>query len=211
MGIMPKIWGDTVADHKDRLRRSIVDAAVALVAERGRADVTMSAVAERVGIGRATLYNYFGDLDQILATYVVSEFERQHAALDERLAGVADPLERLRLTLEQVIGYFASPEHRTGSPIGLDTFGPDAQVAVDAAAQSFHERLAGLVHASIDAGLLRADLDPDFAADALNHLLAAGRRAAMRRHQPPERTADTIFRLFVEGAGTPRARRRSRR
>lgn len=207
---MPKIWGDTVADHKDRLRRSIVDATVVLVAERGRADVTMSAVAERVGIGRATLYNYFPDVDQILATYVVSEFDRQHAALDERLAGVSDPLEQLRLSLEQVIGYFASAEHRAGSPIGLDTFGPDAQVAVDAAALGFHARLAELIRASIEAGLLRSDLDPDFAADALNHLLAAGRLAAMRQQQLPEVTADMIFRLFVEGAGTPRARRRRR-
>jgi AcrR family transcriptional regulator len=207
---MPKIWGDTVADHKDRLRRSIIEAAVALVAERGRTEVTMSAVAERAGIGRATLYNYFGDLDEILATYVVAEFDRQHLALDERLAGVTDPLEQLRLSLVQVISYFASPEHRAGSPIGLDAFAPEAQAAVDAAALRFHSRLALLIRESIDEGLLRADLDPDFAADALNQLLAAGRRGAMRNEQPPEVTADAIYRLFVDGAGTARGRRKRR-
>ena len=30
-GTMPRIWDDTVAGHKDKLRRTIVDAAVALV------------------------------------------------------------------------------------------------------------------------------------------------------------------------------------
>lgn len=205
---MPKIWGETVADHKDRLRATIVESAVALVAERGRADVSMSAVAERVGIGRATLYNYFRDVDQILATYVVGQYDRQHAVLDERLADVDDPLEELRISLELVIGYFATAEHRDASPIGIDTFGPGSQERVDDAQRAFRDRLAVLLARATAAGLLRDDLDPAFAADALNHLLAAGREAAMRGDRPPAEVADAIYRLFVEGAGTPRARRR---
>ena len=208
---MPKIWGETVADHKDRLRATIVESTVALVAERGRADVSMSAVAERVGIGRATLYNYFPDVDQILATYVVGQFDRQHAVLDERLAAVDDPLEELRISLELVIGYFATAEHRDASPIGIDTFGPGSQERVDDAQRTFRDRLAVLLARATTAGLVRADLDPEFAADALNHLLAAGREAAMRGDRPPAETADAIYRLFVEGAGTPHARRRTRR
>lgn len=205
---MPKIWGETVADHKDRLRATIVESTVALVAERGRADVSMSAVAERVGIGRATLYNYFPDVDQILATYVVGQYDRQHAVLDERLADVDDPLEELRISLELVIGYFATAEHRDASPIGIDTFGPGSQERVDDAQRAFRDRLAVLLARATAAGLIRDDLDPGFAADALNHLLAAGREAAMRGDRPPAEVADAIYRLFVEGAGTPKARRR---
>ena len=208
---MPKIWGETVADHKDRLRATIVESAVALVAERGRADVTMSAVAERVGIGRATLYNYFPDVDQILATYVVGQFDRQHAVLDERLAEVDDPLEELRIALELVIGYFATAEHREASPIGIDTFGPGSQERVDAAHRGFRDRLAVLMARAIAAGLVRPELDPEFAADALNHLLAAGRDAALRGTRPAPDIADDVYRLFVDGAGTPKARRRTRR
>ena len=211
MGAMPKIWGETVADHKDRLRATIVDAAVELVAERGRADVTMSAVAERVGIGRATLYNYFADVDEILASYVVGQFDRQHAVLDERLADVIDPLEELRISLDLVIGYFATAEHREASPIGIDTFGPGSQQRVDAAQRGFRDRLAVLLARATEAGLIRADLDPVFTVDALNHLLAAGREAALRGDRPPTEIADAIYRLFVDGAGTTKARRRTRR
>jgi AcrR family transcriptional regulator len=208
---VPKIWGETVADHKDRLRATIVESTVALVAERGRADVTMSAVAERVGIGRATVYNFFPDLDAILATYVVGQFDRQHAVLDERLAAVDDPLEELRIALELVIGYFATAEHRDASPIGLDTFGPGSQDRVDAAHRGFRDRLAALMARAIAAGLIRPELDPDFAADALNHLLAAGREDALRGTRPAAAIADDVYRLFVDGAGTPKARRRTRR
>lgn len=207
-GSMPKIWGETVADHKDRLRATIVESTVALVAERGRADVTMSAIAERAGIGRATLYNYFADVDEILAAYVVSHFDRQHAVLDDHLAGVDDPLEELRIVLELVITFFASAEHRGAVPIGLDTFGPAAQDQVDAARRGFHDRLAVLVRRAVEADLVRDDLDAELATEALNHLLAAGRTAAMRGDRSPAETADAIYRLFVEGAGTTKARRR---
>ncbi len=210
MGPMPRIWDDTVAGHKDKLRRTIVDAAVALVAERGRADVSMSAIAERAGIGRATLYNYFPDVDHILVAYVVGQFDQQHAALDARLAGVDDPLVRLRASLELVVGYFASTAHRAASPIGLDTFGPETQAQVDAATRGFRDRLAVMIREAVDRELLREDLDPEFAADALNHLLAAARLMAMQGTRPPEEVVDLVYRLFVEGAGTAKARRRRR-
>ena len=208
MGRMPRIWDDTVAGHKDKLRRSIVDAAVALVAERGRTDVSMSAIAERAGIGRATLYNYFPDVDHILVAYVVGAFDQQHAALDQRLAGIDDPLARLHATLELVVGYFASAAHRAASPIGLDTFGPETQDQVDAATRAFRDRLAVMIRDAADAGLLREDLDPEFAADALNQLLGAARSMAMQGARSPAETVDLVYRMFVEGAGTAKARRR---
>lgn len=208
MGPMPRIWDDTVAGHKDKLRRSVVDAAVALVAERGRTDVSMSAIAERAGIGRATLYNYFPDVDHILAAYVVGQFDQQHAALDQRLADLDDPLVRLRASLELVVTYFASAAHRTASPIGLDTFGPETQALVDVATRGFRDRLAVMIRDAIDAGLLRDDLDPEFAADALNHLLAAARMMAIDGTRTPHEVVDLVYGLFVGGAGTAKGRRR---
>lgn len=210
-GVVPKIWGETVADHKDRLRATIVEAVVALVAERGRTDVTMSAVAERVGIARATLYNYFDDIDQILATYVVGQYDRQHAVLDERLADVVDPLEELRISLDVVIAYFATKEHREASPIGIDTFGPGSQERVHEAQRAFRDRLFVLLGRASEAGLIRPDLDLALATDMLNHLLGAGRDAALRGDRPPAEIADAVYRLFVDGAGTTNARRRARR
>src|SRR5512145_1788968 len=49
------------------LRRSaVVGAARALAREGGYAAVTMQAVAERSGVGRATLYRYFASKDHLL-------------------------------------------------------------------------------------------------------------------------------------------------
>jgi AcrR family transcriptional regulator len=66
---VPKIWSDTLADHRDSVREAILDAAAALVAEQGLTAVTMSGIAQASGIGRATLYKYFPDVASILAAW----------------------------------------------------------------------------------------------------------------------------------------------
>ena len=63
---MPKLWSDTIDAHRREVRRAIVETAAALVAERGAAAITMSEIADAAGIGRATLYKYFADVESIL-------------------------------------------------------------------------------------------------------------------------------------------------
>lgn len=206
---MPKIWDTTVASHKERLRQSIIDATIDLVAEHGLADVTMGLVAERAGIGRATVYNYFPDLEHILAAYVVDAYEAHQARLDEHLAGIDDPLERVRAFIDLLVAYFASDEHRLGSAaVTPDQFGPELAPQVEAAQQLFHHRLAQLLAEAVDAGLLRPDPEPELLAELVNHMMAASRAWVMRGRMSAADASATAFRFVVEGAGTTRARRR---
>jgi AcrR family transcriptional regulator len=63
---MPKLWTQTVEAHRHEVRRAIMDTTSALVSEQGLRSVTMSEIAEKTGIGRATLYKYFPDVETIL-------------------------------------------------------------------------------------------------------------------------------------------------
>lgn len=63
---VPKLWKDTVAEHRRDVRVAIYEAAWSLASERGVRGVTMGAVAERAGIARATLYKYFNGVDEVL-------------------------------------------------------------------------------------------------------------------------------------------------
>jgi AcrR family transcriptional regulator len=197
-----------VATHKQRLRATIIDATVDLVRDRGRGDVSMSAVAAAAGIGRATLYNYFPDVDHILAAFVVDEFDRHFANLDAELADTAGPLARLQVVVGVTVEYLASPRHQAGSSIvGLDDFSPDAQSLVDAAMDGFRQRLAAIVDEAVTAGLLRDDIDPVFLTHALHHLLAAARTATLAGSQTATEAAAAVLSLFLKGAAAPRARR----
>ena len=97
---MPKLWNDTIAAHRQAVREATLDTTAALVARDGLAGVTMSQIAEETGIGRATLYKYFPDVESILIAW----HERLVAAHLDHLAKirdhVADPGQRLAEVLE---------------------------------------------------------------------------------------------------------------
>ena len=99
MGPVPKLWTDTVEEHRQAVREATLDATARLVAERGLTSVTMSAIATEAGIGRATLYKYFPDVETILVAW----HERQVSGHLEHLARIRDqasPGQRLEAVLE---------------------------------------------------------------------------------------------------------------
>lgn len=97
---MPRLWNETIEAHRRDVRDAILDRTSALVAEHGLRSVTMSQIAEQVGIGRATLYKYFPDVETILLAW----HERQITAHLGQLARVRDqaggPDTRLQAVLE---------------------------------------------------------------------------------------------------------------
>jgi AcrR family transcriptional regulator len=207
---VPRIWDESVASHKERLRATIIDAAIDLVRDRGRNDVAMSAIATRAGIGRATLYNYFPDVDHILAAYVVDEFDRFHASLDAELADTVGALARLTVVVTATVQYLASGRHQAGAAImGLDDFSPPAQQLVDGVMAGFRERLVAVVDEAVTAGLLRPDIDPGFLALGLHHLLGAARTSVLSEAQSASEAATAVLSLFLRGAASPTGRRRT--
>ncbi|MDH4989147.1 TetR/AcrR family transcriptional regulator [Aminobacter anthyllidis] len=97
---MPKLWNETIETHRRAVRDATLDSAAALVAKRGLASVTMSQIAQETGIGRATLYKYFPDVEAILVAW----HERQVSSHLAHLVEVRDqggtPRERLKAVLE---------------------------------------------------------------------------------------------------------------
>jgi AcrR family transcriptional regulator len=97
---VPRLWSETIEEHRRAVRDATIDATAALVAEHGLRSVTMSQIADETGIGRATLYKYFPDVEAILIAW----HERQVAAHLERLAQLRERPgsagERLEAVLE---------------------------------------------------------------------------------------------------------------
>lgn len=83
---MPKLWNETIDTHRRAVRDATLDAAATLVAKQGLLSVTMSRIAEETGIGRATLYKYFPDVEAILTAW----HERQVAGHLEQLIAIRD-------------------------------------------------------------------------------------------------------------------------
>jgi AcrR family transcriptional regulator len=78
---VPKLWNQTIEAHRREVRDAILDTTAALASAHGLRSVTMSQIAEQTGIGRATLYKYFPDVDLILRTWHEREIDRHLAQL----------------------------------------------------------------------------------------------------------------------------------
>ncbi|MGI8699267.1 MAG: TetR/AcrR family transcriptional regulator [Mycobacteriales bacterium] len=177
---MPKLWTDTVEAHRRAVRDATLDATAALVAEHGLAAVTMSRIAEATGIGRATLYKYFPDIEAILLAW----HERQVTGHLEQLAEIRNRPGDARQRLDAVLTAYAQLSR--GRPRGAELAALVHRGQHMALAQENLNRfLRDLLAEAVAAGQARADVPADeLATYCLNALAAAGElpsKAAVRR------------------------------
>jgi AcrR family transcriptional regulator len=180
--IVPKLWTETIETHRREVRDAILDTTAALVAEHGLLAVTMSQIAEETGIGRATLYKYYPDVEAILRAW----HQRQISGHLARLAQVRDQAGDVGQRLEAVLEAYAllSRGSRGHHDTELAAFlHRDEQVA--RAQAQVHAMIRELLTEAVRTGDVRDDVPPDELASYCLHALAgAGRqrsKAAVHR------------------------------
>ena len=176
---MPRLWSETIAAHRRDVRDAIVEASAGLIAERGLRAVTMSQIANRTGIGRATLYRYFPDVDAVLIAW----HERQIADHLERLAELRDEAGDARTRLEAVLEAYAVIQHEHHGT-ELSAFLHQTPHAARARRQ-LDDLVRDLLGEAREAGDVRDDVALDeLSTYCLHALTAAGNlpsKAAVRR------------------------------
>ncbi|MFZ1815122.1 MAG: transcriptional regulator BetI [Rhizobiaceae bacterium] len=76
-------------------RRSLIDAAVAIIGENGSLDVSVKEIAGRAGMSAALAFHYFGDKDEII-TQTMRHLLREYArTVSEQLQGKVSAFSRL--------------------------------------------------------------------------------------------------------------------
>jgi AcrR family transcriptional regulator len=81
--------------HHGDLRRAVLDAAWALVAEQGLRELTLREVARRVGVTHAAPYHHFPDREALLDAMADEAYIALDAAMTDAKRGVEDATERL--------------------------------------------------------------------------------------------------------------------
>ncbi|HEX5849908.1 MAG TPA: TetR/AcrR family transcriptional regulator [Rubrobacter sp.] len=180
---MPRLWDETIEAHRRAVRDATLDATAALVAEHGPMSVTMSRIARETGIGRATLYKYFSDVEEILLAW----HERHVDEHLERLAAARDGVGDARGRLEAVLGAYADLAHEHH---GME---PGAHLAellhrgehVGRAQRRLSDLVQGLLADAQETGDVRNDVAPEELSAYCLHALAAAHSvpsgAAIRR------------------------------
>ena len=177
--LIPKLWSETIEAHRREVRAATLDTTAALVAEHGLRSVTMSQIAEKTGIGRATLYKYFSDVEAILLAW----HERQVTGHLEYLAEVRDQARDAGERLEAVLEAYALITHEHHGTELAAVLHRGQHVA--RAQRQLRDFIRDLLIEGAATGELRDDVAPDeLAGYCLHALTAAGSvpsKAAVRR------------------------------
>jgi AcrR family transcriptional regulator len=177
--VVPRLWNATIEAHRLAVRAATLDTTAALVAEHGLRSVTMSQIAAETGIGRATLYKYFSDVEAILIAW----HERQVTGHLEVLAEVRDQAGDADDRLEAVLEAYAliSHEHHGTELAALLHRGEH----VARAQQELTDLIRDLLTEAQETGDVRDDVAPNELASYCLHALAATSslpsKAAVRR------------------------------
>ncbi|MQA10260.1 MAG: TetR family transcriptional regulator [Pseudonocardiaceae bacterium] len=181
---MPRLWTETIEAHRREVREAILDATAALVTERGLLSVTMSEIAERAGIGRATLYKYFPDVEAVLDAWHQHQISRHLDQLAELRRQDGDAGQRLEAVLEAYafICYRRASHEHPGSELAAVLH---RGLHVTRAEHQVRTMVTELVAEAAQDGHIRSDVSPGELADYCLHALAAAgnlsSKAAVRR------------------------------
>jgi len=176
---MPKLWNQTIETHRHDVRQALLDTTAALVAEQGLRGVTMSQIAEQAGIGRATLYKYFPDVESILVAWHAHQIG-EHLKV---LVDIRDTATTATAALHEVLNAYALISHkRHGSELAELLHRGEH---VTHAHQHLHAFVRDLIARAAQEGSVRTDTSTDELATFCIHAISASRelkaKTAVRR------------------------------
>jgi AcrR family transcriptional regulator len=177
---VPRLWSETIDTHRREVREAILETTAALVAQHGLAAVTMSQIAENTGIGRATLYKYFPDVEAILM-----EWHQRHVNHHlEQLVQVREKADDAAKRLETVLDAYARLRFERPHDTELAALVHRGE-HITRAEQHVSELIRDVLGEAVATGDVRDDIPPDELASYCINALAAARslssKAAVRR------------------------------
>jgi len=100
--------------HHGDLRRALLDAALALIANSGPQGFTLREVARRAAVSHNAPYRHFKDKDELLAAVATEGFDKLTNRMRRAMSRATTPLSRFQQCGRGYVGFaLASPQHFT--------------------------------------------------------------------------------------------------
>jgi AcrR family transcriptional regulator len=199
MGSLAEGGGATRSLSGEKAQR-IVEAMRHSVARRGAAGSTFDHVSREAGVSRGLLHYYFGTKEQLLVEAARRDCELRIEALEQRLASAEsadDYVALLAQNLEETVR--EDPDFVTLVFELFTLSRRNADIAVEYArlVRLTRERLASMLAAAQDDGVLRLHAEPEAVADIL---FSIGDGLALRMISEPDRDFTETIRAGIECA-----------
>ena len=107
----PKIQAATIVEQRAMRQRQLIDAALAIALESGAANITVAAVAQRAGLARSSIYEYFSSSADLIADLVIEELALYQKRLSQAVIGTQDPYQHIELWIAEALQYVVDGRH----------------------------------------------------------------------------------------------------
>src|SRR5947208_6610139 len=85
----------------------ILEAAAKLFAEHGYADGDTQLLAEKLGVGKGTIYRYFPSKQEVFLAAADRAMRMLHEQVDSSVKDIVDPLDRIATAIRAYLAFFA--------------------------------------------------------------------------------------------------------
>jgi AcrR family transcriptional regulator len=130
---MPKIQTETLAQHRDWRRNQLIEAAASIALESGGAAISVAAVAQRAGLSRTSVYEYFGSSADLVADLVLEELHNFAQYLEEAVAETEQPIDSISAWIKSALVYIADGRHLLAKALNSTSLPQERSAAIGAA------------------------------------------------------------------------------
>lgn len=198
---MPRIRATSIDEHKALTRSALLDSAKELIADAGTAEVPLAEVALAAGVGRTTLYDYFTDRDDLIATMVEDELPGVVDNLIANSSRMGSASVRLADLAVRTVEFVVSDPvlglilHREAGRMGLE-----AQQRIRAAHANLADAMVALYFEGVENGDFRS-MPPELAGRLIQDTIMSAARTVISSRDP-EASIGLVtghLRLFLVG------------
>ena len=199
---MPRIRAASIAEHKVITRTEILDTALELFGVLGYRETSFGEIAAAMGIGRTTLYEYFSDKEDLLASLVEETLPPSIKKIVEQIPEGLPPAERLRRLVVLMVE-FVIVEPTLGLMLHLEVphLSGSAQERVAAAHRSLVREYSEAYRAGVEEGVFLR-MPPEVAGTYLNNTIMLAAQTMLNYEDPAEAlecTTRTVTDLLFNG------------
>lgn len=146
--------------RSDTYERLLMEAA-GLFRQRGYEGTSTRALAERLGIQKASLYHHMANKEQLLYEMAVRSMDRMDARIRAELEDRSDPVERLGTLIEShVAAMLEQPDPYAASLLELRALTGEHAERLVKRRDDYEKMLGRMIQAAQETGAVRSDMSP---------------------------------------------------
>ncbi|MBB5936010.1 AcrR family transcriptional regulator [Streptomyces zagrosensis] len=190
---MPRIRAASVAEHRTMQRSALLDAARTLLSEGGTDALTFPALAERTGLARSSVYEYFRSRAAVVEELCAADFPIWAAEVEAAMERADTAEAKIEAYVRQQLALVGDRRHRAVVAISAGELDAGAREKIRAA----H---GGLIAMVVEALGALGHEEPRLTAMLLQGVVdAAVRRIELGAAENPGRITDTAVAVALRG------------